>query len=113
MSYKLFTIFLVCDCCLRLASFALSCQLTKNGHHNGETHSRGTFSHHQRSCWLPEGTAYTTQVSRREAMYEMEIREVLADGVVTEQEEAHLKNMQVKYGMSDEQVEAIAAQVRQ
>jgi predicted amidohydrolase len=39
--------------------------------------------------------------------------EVLADGVVTEQEEAHLKNMQVKYGMSDEQVAAIAAQVRQ
>ena len=58
-------------------------------------------------------TAYTTQVSRREAMYEMEIREVLADGVVTEEEESHLKNMQAKYGMSDEQVEAIAAQVRQ
>ena len=58
-------------------------------------------------------TAYTTQVSRREAMYEMEIREVLADGVVTEEESAHLKNMQAKYGMSDEQVEAIAAQVRQ
>ena len=29
-------------------------------------------------------TAYTTQVSRREAIYEMEIRAVLADGVVTE-----------------------------
>jgi voltage-gated potassium channel len=58
-------------------------------------------------------TAYTTQVSRREAMYEMEIREVLADGVVTAEEEAHLRNVQAKYGMSDEQVEAIAAQVRQ
>ena len=58
-------------------------------------------------------TAYTTQVSRREALYEMEIREALADGVVTEEEEAHLKNLQAKYGMSDEQVEAIAAQVRQ
>ena len=58
-------------------------------------------------------TAYTTQVSRREVMYEMEIREMLADGVVTEEEEAHLKNTQAKYGMSDEQVEAIAAQVRQ
>ena len=58
-------------------------------------------------------TAYTTQVSRREAMYEMEIREVLADGVVTEEEAAHLKNLQAQYGMSDEQVEAIAAQVRQ
>jgi len=57
-------------------------------------------------------TAYTTQVARREALYEMEIREVLADGVVTEEEEIKLKNMQAKYGMSDEQVEAIAAQVR-
>jgi len=45
-------------------------------------------------------------------LYEMEIREVLADGVVTEEEEIKLKNMQAKYGMSDEQVEAIAAQVR-
>jgi len=58
-------------------------------------------------------TAYTTQVSRREALYEMEIREVLADGVVTGEEATHLKNLQAKYGMSDEQVEAIAAQVRQ
>ena len=57
-------------------------------------------------------TAYTTQVSRREAMYEMEIRAVLADGVVTEEEEAHLRAVQHKYGMSDEQVESIAAQVR-
>jgi peptidoglycan/LPS O-acetylase OafA/YrhL len=57
-------------------------------------------------------TAYTTQVARREALYEMEIREVLADGVVTEEEAIKLKNMQAKYGMSDEQVEAIAAQVR-
>jgi voltage-gated potassium channel len=57
-------------------------------------------------------TAYTTQVARREALYEMEIREVLADGIVTEEEEITLKNMQAKYGMSDEQVEAIAAQVR-
>jgi len=57
-------------------------------------------------------SAYTTQVARREALYEMEIREVLADGVVTEEEEITLKNMQAKYGMSDEQVEAIAAQVR-
>ena len=57
-------------------------------------------------------TAYTTQVGRREALYEMEIREVLADGVVTPEEEAHLRAIQAKFGMSDEQVEAIAAQVR-
>ena len=57
-------------------------------------------------------TAYTAQVERREALYEMELRDILADGVVTEEEEIKLKNMQAKYGMSDEQVEAIAAQVR-
>ena len=57
-------------------------------------------------------TAYITQVSRREALYEMEIREVLADGVVTPEEEAHLRALQAKYGMSNEQVEAIAVQVR-
>jgi len=57
-------------------------------------------------------TAYTAQVARRESLYEMEIRSVLADGIVTEEELVHLKNMQAKYGMSDEQVEAIAAQVR-
>jgi uncharacterized tellurite resistance protein B-like protein len=42
----------------------------------------------------------------------MEIREVLADGIVSEEEERKLKTMQAKYGMTNEQVEAIAAQVR-
>ena len=56
-------------------------------------------------------TAYTAQVQRREALYEMEVRTVLADGVVTEEERNKLKVLQMKYGMSDEQVDAIARQV--
>ena len=56
-------------------------------------------------------TAYTAQVQRREAIYEMEVREVLADGVVSEEEKQQLKMLQTKYGMSDEQVNAIAQQV--
>ena len=56
-------------------------------------------------------TAYTAQVQRRESTYEMEVREVLADGVVTEEEKIKLKTLQAKYGMSDEQVDAIANQV--
>ena len=56
-------------------------------------------------------TAYTAQVQRREAIYEMEVREVLADGVVTDEEKQALKVLQTKYGMSDEQVDAIARQV--
>ena len=56
-------------------------------------------------------TAYTAQVQRREAVYELEVREALADGIVTEEERAQLKQMQAKFGMTDEQVEAIAEQV--
>ena len=58
-------------------------------------------------------TAYTAQVQRRESEYELQVREVLADGVVTEEERLQLKQMQAKFGMTDEQVEAIAEQVRQ
>ena len=58
-------------------------------------------------------TAYAAQVQGREALYEMEVREVLADGVVTDEEKRHLQHLQAKYGMSDEQVSAIAAQVAQ
>lgn len=57
-------------------------------------------------------TAYTTQVQRREAIYETEIREALADGIITGAEASHLENLKLKFGMSDEQVETIAAQVR-
>jgi voltage-gated potassium channel len=56
-------------------------------------------------------TAYTAQVQRREAVYEMEVREVLADGVLTDEEKAKLKLLQAKFGMTDEQVAAIAQQV--
>jgi voltage-gated potassium channel len=58
-------------------------------------------------------TAYTAQVERRQALYEMEVRNVLADGVVTEAEQAQLKIMQSKLGMSDEQVEAIKHQMEE
>jgi len=58
-------------------------------------------------------TAYTAQVERRQAMYEMEVRAVLADGVVTEEELAKLKIMQAKLGMTDDQVSAIAAQIEE
>jgi uncharacterized tellurite resistance protein B-like protein len=41
----------------------------------------------------------------------MEVREVLADGVVSEEEKQKLKTLQAKFGMTNEQVEAIARQV--
>jgi len=58
-------------------------------------------------------TAYSAQVERRQALYEMEVRNVLADGVVTEAEQVQLKIMQAKLGMSDEQVEAIKHQMEE
>ena len=57
-------------------------------------------------------TAYTTQVERREAVFETEMREALADGVITGDEAAHLEQLKAKLGMTDEQVEAIKAQVK-
>lgn len=58
-------------------------------------------------------TAYTTQVERREALYEMQIREALADGIVTDEEAAQLEAMRIQFGMSEQQVENIARQVRE
>jgi len=58
-------------------------------------------------------TAYTTQVERREVLYETQIPEVLADGIVTEEEQRQLETMKKQFGMSDERVEAIARQVRE
>ena len=58
-------------------------------------------------------TAYTAQVERRQALYEMEVRSALADGVVTDEEQAKLKMMQAKLGMSDEQVESIKHQMEE
>jgi voltage-gated potassium channel len=57
-------------------------------------------------------TAYTTQVQRREAVYETQIREALADGIITGDEAEQLERLKAQFGMSDEQVEAIAQQVR-
>lgn len=58
-------------------------------------------------------TAYTAQVERREALYEMEVRAVLADGVISAEEKQRLKMMQAKFGMTDEQVEAIVHQMEE
>jgi voltage-gated potassium channel len=58
-------------------------------------------------------TAYTAQVERREALYEMELRDILADGVVTEEEQERLKSMQAKFGMTDAQVESLIEQMEE
>ena len=57
-------------------------------------------------------TAYTSQVERRTVMFEMEMREVLADGVIDEDERKKLERLKSDLGMTNEQVEAIAQQVK-
>ena len=57
-------------------------------------------------------TAYNAQVTRREAQYETLVREVLEDGVVDAEEQEELDLLKKKFGMTDEQVEMIAEQVR-
>jgi voltage-gated potassium channel len=56
-------------------------------------------------------TAYTAQVERRQALYEMEVRAVLEDGVITDAERQRLKVIQAKFGMSDDQVQSIIHQM--
>jgi voltage-gated potassium channel len=58
-------------------------------------------------------TAYTAQVERRQALYETELRAVLADGIVTDEEQTKLKLMQAKFGMSDDQVQALVEQMEE
>ena len=58
-------------------------------------------------------TAYTAQVERRQALYETELRTVLADGIVTDEEQTKLKLMQAKFGMSDDQVQALVEQMEE
>ena len=41
----------------------------------------------------------------------MEVRAVLADGVITEDEKQRLQVIQAKFGMSDDQVQAIVQQM--
>jgi uncharacterized tellurite resistance protein B-like protein len=43
----------------------------------------------------------------------MEVRSALADGVVTDEENAKLRMMQAKLGMSDEQVQSIVTQMEE
>jgi voltage-gated potassium channel len=55
-------------------------------------------------------SAFSNQMSRKRAAYEAQLREVLADGVVSEAEKATLKRLQRQFGLSDEEVEKLMHQ---
>lgn len=50
-------------------------------------------------------SAFSNQISRKKAAYQSQLRLVLADGVVTNAERESLKALQVKYRLSDAQVQ--------
>jgi voltage-gated potassium channel len=58
-------------------------------------------------------SAFSNQMSRKKAAYEAQLREVLADGVVTEAEKETLQRLQREFRLSDEAAASLMAQARQ
>lgn len=52
-------------------------------------------------------SAFSNQVARKKAAFEAQIREIFADGVVTDEEKETLKRLQAHYRLTDVQVEAM------
>ena len=52
-------------------------------------------------------SAFSNQVARKKAAFEAQLREVFADGNMSDEEQATLKRLQAHYRLSDEQVEAM------
>ncbi len=51
-------------------------------------------------------SAFSNQLSRKKAAYQSQLRQVLADGVVSDAERESLRVLQMKYRLSDAQVQA-------
>jgi voltage-gated potassium channel len=50
-------------------------------------------------------SAFSNQISRKKAAYQSQLRAVLADGVVSDAERESLRQLQLKYRLSDAQVQ--------
>jgi len=51
-------------------------------------------------------SAFSNQLSRKKAAYQSQLRQVLADGVVSDAERESLRILQMKYRLTDAQVQA-------
>ena len=58
-------------------------------------------------------SAFSNQMSRKKASYEAQLREVLADGIVTDAEQETLQRMQREFRLSDEAVQNMMEQAKQ
>jgi voltage-gated potassium channel len=52
-------------------------------------------------------SAFSNQVARKKAAFEAQLREIYADGDMSEEEQASLKRLQAHYRLTDEQVDAM------
>jgi voltage-gated potassium channel len=58
-------------------------------------------------------SAFSNQMSRKKASYEAQLREVLADGIVSGAEQETLQRLQRQYRLTDDAVTAMMEQMRQ
>ncbi len=58
-------------------------------------------------------SAFSNQMSRKKAAYEAQLREVLADGIVTNAEQETLQRLQRDFRLSDEEVQNMMLQAKQ
>jgi voltage-gated potassium channel len=52
-------------------------------------------------------SAFSNQMSRKKAAYQTQLRQVLADGVVSDAERESLRRLQQQFRLSDAQVQAM------
>jgi len=56
-------------------------------------------------------SAFSNQLARRKVIFETELREALADGELSEQEQRQLESLKLEFNLSDDQVQALMAKV--
>lgn len=56
-------------------------------------------------------SAFSNQLARRKVIFETELREALADGEISVQEQRQLESLKLEFNLSDDQVQALMAKV--
>lgn len=56
-------------------------------------------------------SAFSNQLARRKVIFEAELRDAMADGELSVQEQRQLESLKVEFNLSDEQVQALMAKV--
>ena len=57
-------------------------------------------------------SAFSNQMSRKKAAFGQQLREALADGIVTEEEEQVLERLKRQYRLSDDTVKSMMEEIR-